>query len=119
MPVLLLAEQLTLTGRLTFILPPVLVGSVAIFVLLPRPRSFPLWWGVGLGVIALALVAVLLLPPSGPLIEVSLFYAFSALAILSGVLLISQKNPARAAISFALVVLSTCGLFLLLAAPFL
>ena len=34
-------------------------------------------------------------------------------------LLVTQRNPARAALSFALVVLSTCGLFLLLAAPFL
>src|SRR5206468_2720771 len=32
---------------------------------------------------------------------------------------ITQRNPARAAFSFALVVLSTCGLFLLQAAPFL
>ena len=34
-------------------------------------------------------------------------------------MLVTQQNPARAALSFALVVLSTCGLFLLLAAPFL
>ena len=34
-------------------------------------------------------------------------------------MLVTQRNPARAALSFALVVLSTCGLFLLLAAPFL
>src|SRR5205807_7606599 len=34
-------------------------------------------------------------------------------------LLITQRNPVRAALSFALVVLSTCGLFLLQAAPFL
>ena len=38
---------------------------------------------------------------------------------MSGLLLVTQRNPARAALSFALVVLSTCGLFLLLAAPFL
>jgi NADH:ubiquinone oxidoreductase subunit 6 (subunit J) len=33
--------------------------------------------------------------------------------------MLSQRNPVHAALSFALVVLSTCGLFLLLAAPFL
>src|SRR5262245_56861806 len=33
--------------------------------------------------------------------------------------MITQKNPVHAALSFALVVLSTCGLFLLQAAPFL
>src|SRR5262249_4180238 len=32
---------------------------------------------------------------------------------------VTQHNPARAALSFTLVILSTCGLFLLLAAPFL
>src|SRR5262249_8509914 len=36
-----------------------------------------------------------------------------------GVLLITQRNPARAAIAFALVVMNVCGLFLLQAAPFL
>jgi NADH-quinone oxidoreductase subunit J len=41
------------------------------------------------------------------------------LAVVAGALLVTQENPARAALSFALVVLSTCGLFLLLAAPFL
>ncbi len=38
---------------------------------------------------------------------------------MAGTLLITQANPARAALSFTLVILSTCGLFLLLAAPFL
>jgi NADH-quinone oxidoreductase subunit J len=37
----------------------------------------------------------------------------------AGALLITQRNPARAALSFALGVLSTSGLFLLQAAPFL
>jgi NADH-quinone oxidoreductase subunit J len=48
-----------------------------------------------------------------------LFWTFSAVAILAGALLVTQHNPARAALAFALVVLCTCGLFLLLAAPFL
>jgi NADH:ubiquinone oxidoreductase subunit 6 (subunit J) len=39
--------------------------------------------------------------------------------MIAGALLVTQRNPARAALAFALVVLSTCGLFLLLAAPFL
>ena len=32
---------------------------------------------------------------------------------------LAQRNPARGAIAFAFVILNTCGLFLLLAAPFL
>src|SRR5262249_39772043 len=51
--------------------------------------------------------------------ETILFYAFSGIAIVAAVLLVTHRNPARAALAFALVVLSTCGLFLLLAAPFL
>jgi NADH:ubiquinone oxidoreductase subunit 6 (subunit J) len=48
-----------------------------------------------------------------------LFYGFSGIAVVSGGLLLTQHNPVHAALSFALVVLSTCGLFLLQAAPFL
>src|SRR5262249_56183228 len=48
-----------------------------------------------------------------------LFYAFAALAVAGGVLLVTHHNPVYAALSFSLVVLSTCGLFLLQAAPFL
>jgi NADH-quinone oxidoreductase subunit J len=51
--------------------------------------------------------------------ETILFYAFSGLAIIFGTLMITQRNPVHAALSFAMVVLSTCGLFLLQAAPFL
>src|SRR5678809_827752 len=40
-------------------------------------------------------------------------------AILFAGLMITGRNPARSALAFAMVVLSTCGLFLLLAAPFL
>src|SRR5206468_1835739 len=48
-----------------------------------------------------------------------LFWMFSAGALVFGTVLVVQRNPARGAIAFAFVILSTCGLFLLLAAPFL
>ena len=48
-----------------------------------------------------------------------LFWLFSAGALGFGTVLVVQRNPARGAIAFAFVILSTCGLFLLLAAPFL
>src|SRR5687767_12808490 len=48
-----------------------------------------------------------------------LFILFSLGALGFGTVLVVQRNPARGAIAFAFVVLSTCGLFLLLAAPFL
>jgi NADH:ubiquinone oxidoreductase subunit 6 (subunit J) len=48
-----------------------------------------------------------------------LFYTFAGMAVLFGGMMISQTQPVHAALSFAMVVLSTCGLFLLQAAPFL
>ncbi len=98
---------------------PCALGVAAIFLLLPRPRKGrTTLFGVLLGGVALLGVANVtrtgLLSP-----ETVLFYTFAGLAIVSGALLVTQQHPARAALSFALVVLSTSGLFLLLAAPFL
>jgi NADH:ubiquinone oxidoreductase subunit 6 (subunit J) len=98
---------------------PLLAGGAAIFLLLPRPRAYPALWGALAGVLALLLAGGLLVRVGALTPETVLFYAFSAIAVVSGALLVTQQNPARAALSFALVVLSTCGLFLLLAAPFL
>jgi NADH:ubiquinone oxidoreductase subunit 6 (subunit J) len=98
---------------------PLVVGAAAVYLLLPRPRALPWLPGAVVGLLALVLAAVFIVPVGAATPETVLFYAFSALAIISGALLVTQRNPARAALSFALVVLSTCGLFLLLAAPFL
>ncbi len=96
----------------------VVLGAAALFLLLPRPRRHAMVAGGVLGVIALVLAGALASPATFT-VEVFLFYVYSAIAVASGCLLVTQRNPARAALSFALVVLSTCGLFLLLAAPFL
>ena len=72
-----------------------------------------------IGIGAVVLTGALLVGTRAISAETFLFYAFSATALIAGALLVTQRNPARAALSFALVVLSTCGLFLLLAAPFL
>lgn len=98
---------------------PLLAGGGAIYCLLPQPRAYPRLWGFGLGLLALILGGVLLLRGNVASVETILFWSFSILAIVSGALLVTQHNPARAALAFALVVLNTCGLFLLLAAPFL
>jgi NADH-quinone oxidoreductase subunit J len=98
---------------------PVIVGAAAIYFLLPRPRAYPAFWGLVAGVLALLLGGALLVQAGVVWQETLLFYVFAALAIASGALLVTQQNPARAALSFVLVVLATCGLFLLLAAPFL
>jgi NADH:ubiquinone oxidoreductase subunit 6 (subunit J) len=96
-----------------------ILGAAAIYLLLPRPRAQKSLYGAALGCLVLLLAGATLIGPAGRTAETVLFYAFSAIAVASGALLVTQRNPARAALSFVLVVLSTCGLFLLLAAPFL
>jgi NADH:ubiquinone oxidoreductase subunit 6 (subunit J) len=107
-------------GRITLV---IILGAAGIFLLLPRARPYPWWWGGLCSAASLMLAGFLILKTRIFTIETMpetvLFYFFSALAIGAGGLLVTQKNPARAALAFALVVLSTCGLFLLQAAPFL
>jgi NADH-quinone oxidoreductase subunit J len=105
--------------ELTTILPAIVAGAVAVYVLLPRPRPLPWWLGGALAAVAVVLTGATILRTGAVTVETFLFYAFSAIAVISGGLLVTQHNPARAALSFAVVILSTCGLFLLLAAPFL
>jgi NADH-quinone oxidoreductase subunit J len=101
------------------ILVPVVLGLIAVYLLLPRPRAYPAWWGASVAALALVAAGFLLIQVSGPWAHTVLFYAFSAISLVAGGLLVTQRNPVRAALAFALVVLSTCGLFLLQAAPFL
>jgi NADH:ubiquinone oxidoreductase subunit 6 (subunit J) len=98
---------------------PLVIGFGAIYLLLPRARGYPVLWGAVTGALALVLAGWLLIEQVGASVEAFLFYVFSGVAIIAGGLLVTQRQPARAALSFALVVLSTCGLFLLRAAPFL
>jgi NADH:ubiquinone oxidoreductase subunit 6 (subunit J) len=98
---------------------PVVFGLVGVYLLLPRVRPYPTIWGAAASGLALLLAGLLLIRGGMAVPESLLFYCFSAIAIVSGGLLIAQRNPVHAALSFALVVLSTCGLFLLQAAPFL
>lgn len=96
----------------------VALGMTAISVLLPRPQRGPVLLGAALGGLALATAAIWLLGVAQISVEAVLFYIFGGLALVSGGMMITQANPARAALAFAIVVLSTCGLFLLNAAPF-
>jgi NADH-quinone oxidoreductase subunit J len=56
---------------------------------------------------------------TGPIAESVLFWIFSLGALLCAVLMITSRKPVYAALWFALVTFSTCGLFLLQSAPFL
>jgi NADH-quinone oxidoreductase subunit J len=105
------------------VLLPVVAGGLAVWYLLPCARRRPAQYGLLIGVVALAGLAGFFLRGFGDrvpeTVEAGLFFGFSGLAIVFAVLMITGRNPARSALAFALVVLSTCGLFLLLAAPFL
>jgi NADH:ubiquinone oxidoreductase subunit 6 (subunit J) len=116
------AIYLVAAAGLLFIVPlPVvlLVSATAIYLSLPRPQPYPLLIrGITGGLAVLSVLAVLISwGPFSP--ETVLFFCFAGMAVLFGGLLVTQHDPARAALSFAMVVMSTCGLFLLQAAPFL
>jgi NADH:ubiquinone oxidoreductase subunit 6 (subunit J) len=115
---MMLADANSLLSQLGPIALTVAVGMAAICALLPRPKRRPVLLGAALGGVGLALAAVLLLKVAHITVEAILFYAFAGLTLVSGVVMITHPNPARSALSFAVVVLSTCGLFLLNAAPF-
>ena len=104
------------------LLPPV-VGFAAVYLLLPQVRRAKPIWGGALAALALVLGAATLVHADTSTMEAQieslLFFAFAGIAIVGGVMMITQSNPVHSALSFALVVLSTCGLFLLQAAPFL
>lgn len=56
---------------------------------------------------------------TGPVAELILFWIFALGALVCAVLMITSRKPVYAALWFALVTFSTCGLFLLQYAPFL
>src|SRR5687768_14986025 len=85
------------TASLT-VLPAVLCGLLAPYFLLPRPRKFPPLYWAAFGLAALVALGFLLRPAAeftswDAVIEASLFYLFAVLAVVSGVLLITQSNP--------------------------
>jgi NADH-quinone oxidoreductase subunit J len=101
------------------ILLPSALGSAAIYLLLPRVHRFPPLYGAVFSCLALVAIGWLVIRADWPVVETGLFYCFAGVAIVFGGLMITQRNPVHAALSFAMVILGTCGLFLLQAAPFL
>jgi NADH-quinone oxidoreductase subunit J len=96
---------------------------VAFYLLLPKPRIRSIAGGTAAGLAALVVFAIwgahTFAKPTQDTVATILFVLFSSSALIFGTVLVAQRNPARGAIAFAFVILSTCGLFLLLAAPFL
>jgi NADH:ubiquinone oxidoreductase subunit 6 (subunit J) len=98
---------------------PAALGLAAVYLLLPRVRRYPPLWGGLLAGLAVVVAGWWLIHFEAATAEAVLFYAFAGIAIVSAGMLVTQHNPVYAALAFAMVVLSTCGIFLLLAAPFL
>jgi NADH-quinone oxidoreductase subunit J len=101
----------------------VLLAVAGFLMLLPRPRHRFIPGGVACLIAAASGLGVWLYStfgkPAPDVVGTVLFILFSAGALGFGTVLVVQRNPARGAIAFAFVILSTCGLFLLLGAPFL
>lgn len=99
---------------------PVSVGAAAVYCLLPDPdRTRIRWLGAALAAVALVSAGFIMIHAGPWSVETFLFMIFAFLAIVAAGILVTHHNPVYAALAFVIVVLSTCGLFLLLAAPFL
>src|SRR2546423_13726973 len=92
------------------LLVPVALGFIGIYLLLPRPRQARPAFGAILAGLAILLGGAFAVHVEAVLPEKILFYMFAGIAIVGGTLLINLRNPVHAALSFALVVVRTCGL---------
>jgi len=118
-----------LANPLTQLALAVVLGALGVALLLPKPRVRSVAGGTFLLVAAFGILGTFLVLRFGqPMLMRDgtnsalgsvIFWVFALGSVLFGVQVVVQRNPARGAIAFAFVILSTCGLFLLLAAPFL
>jgi NADH-quinone oxidoreductase subunit J len=93
--------------------------ALGVWWLMPRAVRLPKIVGLALTLAGAGIIAARLEPISDDRVEAALFCVFAAGAILSAVLMITNRNPVYSALWFALATLSVCGLFLLQQAPFL
>ncbi|WP_201750132.1 NADH-quinone oxidoreductase subunit J family protein [Tautonia marina] len=106
-----------------WILAIVVFGWVGLWLLLPhRHGGARTTRATSVGALLAGITLLLILPlltPPGPLLPTLFFYAFSILALVGAVLMITARDPVYSALWFATVVLSSSGLFLLAGAQFL
>jgi NADH-quinone oxidoreductase subunit J len=86
---------------------------------MPRTARLPKVVGMILAMCGAGLLAVRLHVAAEPVEQTVLFSTFAAAAVLSAILMITNRNPVYSALWFAMVTLNVCGLFLLQSAPFL
>lgn len=98
---------------------PAALGGLAIWMLLPREGKRNWLVGSLCGLVALVVLLGTFRPAPTDIAFDTLFYLFAGGAVISGAMMIINRNPVYSALWFAMVTLSTCGLFLLNSAPFL
>lgn len=122
---MLLAQTSTVeaVGRFVIAFAPLLfftlIGWTATYLVLPKGTRTREKLGSAFGLIALAGSPTLMLGSQLQVVETALFFVFSVGAFIGLSGLITRSNPVHAALCFALMLLSVCGLFLLNGAPFL
>jgi NADH-quinone oxidoreductase subunit J len=100
-----------------------LAGGLGTFLMMPTRRHFArpaLVFAIGLGLVAFAALNLVFLG-SGPepIVSRLFFNVFALASVLGGVLMITARDPVHSALWFAVVVLSTSGLFMMAGAGFL
>ena len=98
---------------------PLLIGAVTVWWLMPSGPERPRIVAAILGIAALAILAGTMTPASDAIAERLMTGIFGVGAITAAVLMVTNRNPVYAALWFAVVTLSVCGLFLMQSAPFL
>ena len=87
--------------------------------MMPREARWPKAIGLIVAIIGAYLLAARLRAAEGELGDTVMFSVFATAAILSAILMITNRNPVYSALWFALVTLNICGLFWLQSAQFL
>ncbi len=98
---------------------PIFLGCVAIVVALTATSRTRRVLGAFLGLGALVSAAMIWFSPSTVLVDNVLFLTFAGVAIGASGCMVTSRDPVYAALWFALVTLSVCGLFVIQSAPFL
>ena len=98
---------------------PILLGCIAMAVMLTSTRRTQRVLALFVGLGALTSAGMIWFEPSNDLVENILFLVFSGVALGAGGCMVTCRDPVYAALWFALVTLSVCGLFVIQSAPFL
>lgn len=95
---------------------PLALGAIGVWLLMPGKRALrPLGGLAALGGLALAFQLVSGGQDVNHIVEI----VIATFCLIAAVLMITSRNPVYAALWFAVVTLSVCGLFMLQSAPFL